>query len=167
MKTYLVHRRKKGIVSWLIRLITRSWSSHTAILIHYKDFAFIYESDGGIVRKVNYTFWVKDFEIELQKIDLTSEKQFKLGAVLEAQLGKGYDFKATIVDQLIYQLRGKWTGHTASFASDKFNCSEFVAYCLNEVNGIYPEWYKTTPADLYNEKRYITIYKGNAKNINY
>lgn len=165
MKTYLVHRHKQGLLSWLIRLITRSWSSHTAILIHYQDYAFIYESDEGIVRKMNYAFWAKDFEIELQKIDLTSEKQFKLGNVLEAQLGKGYDFKGTIIDQLIFQFYGKWTGHTGSFATDKFYCSELVAYCLNETTGIYPEWYKTSPADLYNEKRYRTIYKGNAKLI--
>lgn len=163
MKIYLIHRHKKGFVSWLIRMITHSWSSHTALLIEYDYYRFIYESDEGIVRKMNYSFWVKDFDIVVQRIDLVCEKTFKLNNVLEAQLGKGYDFKGTVIDQLVFQLYGKWKGHTGSFATYKFYCSELVAYCLNEVTGNYPQWYKISPADLYNENRYPVIYKGNAK----
>lgn len=163
MKVYLIHRHKKGLVSWLIRLITHSWSSHTALLIVTTNNEFIYESDGGIVRKMNYSFWVKDFDIVVQRIDLVCENTFKLNNVLEAQLGKGYDFKGTLIDQLVFQLYGKWKGHTGEFATNKFYCSEFVAYCLNRITCNYPEWYKVSPAYLYTENRYTTIYKGKAK----
>lgn len=162
MKIYLIHRHKKGIISFLIRLITRSWSSHTALLID----GFVYESDKGLVRKMNYIFWCSDSEVLIQKIDLTIENKNKLTNILENQLGKGYDFKSTIIDQLIFQLYGKWTGHTGNYAINKFYCSEFIAYCLNEVTGNYPNWWKISPKDLFNEERYNSIYKGIDKQFN-
>jgi hypothetical protein len=165
MKFYLVHKHGKKLISKLIMLITRSWASHTAILVELNGEAFIYEADDNSVQKLYYPNWAKDFKIELQIIDLTEKQKYDLLKLMESQLGKGYDFKATLIDQLIYQLRGKWLGHTGSFATDKFYCSEFTSYCLNEILGIYPNWNTISPGYLHKEERFKTVYKGKAKDF--
>lgn len=168
-KIYLVHRHSPFVwhkliryVSWAIRIFTKSYYSHTTLCFEWYSEKYIFESDGGIVRCMRYDSWCKDAIVCIENIDLLESNKKHLFLVALNQLGKGYDNKGTLIDQLIFQVSGRWTGHTGSYAKDKFYCSEYVAYCLNEVLGTHPNWYKTSPADLYNEKRFKTVFTGKA-----
>ena len=96
------------------------------------------------------------------------------------QIGKGYDFKGTLIDQLSFSVRklfyklfdGKtprWTGHSKSFATKKFYCSELVGYVCNKFNAeLFSSWEQYHPTDIYNlsmSTDLLTLhYQGKAKN---
>lgn len=158
--------KPKRYVSALIRLITKSWSGHTATIVWIMGQVFVAESDEGKIQLIPYNLWAKDAEIVIgRKMELSNRKRRKLASLALSQLGKKYDFKGTVIDQLILQLRGKWYGHTGSNAEDKMYCSEYFAWLYNKVLGMYPDWYKTATNVLYNDNRFKWIYKGKAKDL--
>lgn len=148
MATYIVHRQKKGFISWTIRKLTKSWSSHTALLID----CLIYESDKGFVRCLPFERWCSNSLISVDEINVDT---IRLELKAQKELGKKYDFKSTVIDWVIYIVFGKWTGYTGVNSTDKFYCSEYVAYCLNKE-----KFYITSPEMLYGEYKNNRIFVG-------
>lgn len=149
-------------VSVLIRLITKSWSGHTAMIVYVFGNPMVVESDDGKIQLTPYKIWANDAEIVIGRIEISNRKRRKLSAYALSQLGKAYDFKGTVIDQLILQFRGKWYGHTGINAEDKMYCSEFISWCYNKLLAMYPDWYKTPPSTMYADARFKWIFVGKA-----
>jgi uncharacterized protein YycO len=152
-------------ISAAIRKITKSWSGHTAMIVYVLGKPFVAESDDGKIQLIPYELWAKDAEIVIGRIEISNRKRRKLSALAISQLGKKYDFKGTIIDQFILQIRGKWYGHTGVNAEDKMYCSEYVAWCYNKLLNMYQDWFKTPPSTMYADNRFKWIYIGKAANL--
>lgn len=152
-------------LSVLIRFFTKSWSGHTAMIIDIWSEKMVVESDGLNVRLLPYKEWAKDSLIIITRNELTEFQKRHLSIVAISKQGyTGYDFIG-IIHQLIFQLSGQWIGRTGDNASKKMYCSEYIAWCYNEVLRIYPNWFKIAPSDLYNDNKFFQIYKGIANNL--
>lgn len=152
-------------ISWLIRKVTKSWSGHTAMIVWVFGEPMVYESDEGHVRPITYKQWAKDAEIVITRFEMSNRKRRKLAKISTSQLGKEYDFKGTIIDQFILQIRGKWYGYTGDNAEDKMYCSEYIAWCYNKLLKMYADWFKTPPSKMYADNRFKRLYTGKAINL--
>lgn len=71
---------------------------------------------------------------------------------------KSYEFRNLLgfqaVRYLWLKIFGKtlWIGHRKSIADKEFICSELVAYIYNRLFGMFSDWHKLAPTDLFNSK---------------
>lgn len=110
----------------------------------------------------NHNEWRRGTEIRVNEIEYSEKNKQIILIRATYQLGKDYDFKSTCIDWIIYLAFGKWTGYTGNNTTDKFYCSEYVSYCLS-----YAKFYITSPAMLYKESKYKTVYEGLDNNFKY
>lgn len=144
-------------VSVFIRLFTGKYN-HAFFLINDK---IIIEADSeGVNETLFNNKWKKGQEIRVYNLDFVFNIS-DMYQLLHAQIGKGYDFKGTLLDQLWFSIRkffwrvfdGKkprWTGHSKDFATKKFYCSELVGYIINQENKkLFVNWEQYNPNDIY------------------
>ena len=86
----------------------------------------------------------------------------KFSKIASSRIGIPYNFTGTFIDQLIYQMTGKWRG---GIRTDDYNrllyCTEFVAWVFNTYQpGTYPRPYEADPLDILNNPINNVIYKG-------
>lgn len=153
MRGYVIHRHKKGLVSFLIRIITGSWTSHTGVILESWGTLFVIEADKGSVIATPLNYWVKDCKYVLQNFHLTGKQLEHLSILAMQKCGTPYDYKNTVLQQLIKRLFGVWTGNSKGFAASKFNCSEFTAWLLNQVGIKFENWEQITPGEILKDKR--------------
>lgn len=139
-------------IAWIIRKATGSHWNHAALLIS----DYVYEAQTEVVR---HTFdeWMaiapdreyqlipvfKSYETkEYATFVNTSLASFQIRQRAEAQLGKKYNYINTCIWQPIYLLTGRWIGRTAEWAYDRFECFQFVDYCLGFATA-----YKSNPKE--------------------
>ena len=153
MQGLVIHRHRKGFISWAIRNITGSWSSHTGVVIDLYGVYFVLEADKGEVRLTKLNEWISNCRYVLQDFNLTTKQVEHLTILGIKQCGKKYDYKNTVLQQLWKKITGKWTGHSKGFATSKFNCSELTAWLLSEVGIKFDNWEQITPKEILDDKR--------------
>lgn len=152
-------------IAAFIRLFTKSWCSHTAMIVDVWGEKMVIENDNSNTRLISFENWAKDSDIVISRIELTDLEKRKLCILSINELGNtGYDYEA-IPHHIIYSISGIWIGRTGDNAKSKKVCSEFVAYLYNELKGFYPNWFSATPNVLYEDKRFAEIYFGEAKKL--
>ena len=153
-------KRPMSWLSSLIRVITKDKYSHSAIAVEIWGRIFICEALAkGIVMKP-IEEWPQGDMIAVSRPNFSFDKKaFNIKAL--SKVGNtGYDYSSLIFYQLIYQITGKWMGWTSATvrATNKFYCSEFVGWLYDSI---FPDWYKTKPENIYDDKRsFIIIYEG-------
>ena len=152
-------------ISAAIRKITKSWSGHTALIVTFAGRKMILENDNKKTHIMPFEQWASDSIISIKRTQLTifEKKKIEILASQEISVTK-YDYEA-IANHLIYSLTGTWIGRTGKNAESKKVCSELIAYIYEKLRGYYPENYKSTPAELYEDARFEEIYYGPAKNL--
>ncbi len=161
--TPLVLLKPKTWLSAIIRWFTKSYWQHTACIIVLYGEIFVIEADPKII-PIKWVDFCKEKIVKISAPNFKINKK-ELAKILLSRSGNSYDYAGTLVHQAIYQLSGIWLGHTESFADRKLYCSEYIAWAYNKIMQIFPNYYKTTPKDLANDIRFITIYQGKAKNL--
>jgi uncharacterized protein YycO len=144
--------RPLTLVSWCIRKVLGTWYNHIGVYVELFDSPFVAESTLGGVKVTPYKEWAKDYEIAVKRNPKLSRQFTK--RLMRYQGHTPYDTWSLVWDQLILQLTGKWVGKKKEAAKDKLYCSEYYALCDVEN---FPEWWKTTPEDIYNKEGFDTI----------
>jgi hypothetical protein len=154
-------------LSSAIRLFTNSFWSHTGIFIWVYGTLCVAEADPK-VKITPFREWCKDKIIKVSQCRLPipiSENRIA-NIILSKQGFTNYDFSSLLFFQPIYQLTGIWLGRTYKKKADtKLYCSEYVAWCYNQYNGMFIDYYKISPSDLAKDTRFKDIYVGPAKNL--
>lgn len=73
----------------------------------------------------------------------------RLCSEIKACDGKPYDYSALLFHQLLFQTTHIWLGRNGGRAKGKLYCSEFVAYLYRNEVPYFAEYWKITPADIY------------------
>lgn len=142
----------------IIRFFTKYKYTHTAIALECWGSMFVCEAytSGIIIRpleefsdKMKVSVTRPNFEFD--KRELSKKAMSKVSTTK-------YDLISLILFQILYQITGKWYGHTkARKAEKKFYCSEYVAWLYKNV---FSEWYMTTPEDIHKSENFQTVFEG-------
>jgi|TARA_R110000851_G_scaffold112921_3_gene237314 hypothetical protein len=151
-------KRPMTYMAPLIRFFTKYKYTHVAIALECWGSMFICEAftSGIIIRpvkefpdKMKVSVIRPNFEID--KIGLSKKALSKVSTTK-------YDLLSLVFFQIIYQITGKWYGHTkARKAEKKFYCSEYVAWLYMNV---FSKWYMTTPEDIHKSEDFTIVFEG-------
>lgn len=124
------------IISKLIQFTSGSWIEHVDIVINGVMYSAL---PGGVIKANTKTIDLK--KSEYLTINVSQIVEEKLILVLEKQLGKPYDYFGLIS----FPFKPKWNN------SNRWFCSELIAYALSEVGYIKTKkFYRISPKYLYN-----------------
>jgi len=147
--------------TWLSRTIKKftncEWS-HSGIVFIDNSEIFILELQ---VRKAWQLPRVGLTPIEFYKgkkyTTIPYPKKYSIDIGLSMCGTKPYDIATLAVFQVIRQLsktylhKDLWIGRKGNKAANRFVCSEFVAYVINQSTGDFYNWWEISPADIYNK----------------
>lgn len=147
-----------------IRYFTKEKYTHSAIVVEIWGRFFVAEAlASGIIMRP-----LKEFPDGMDVLISRPEFDRDISTISMKALSKvghtGFDYSSLIFHQLFYKLTGKWIGWTKSStrASDKFYCSEYVAWIYNFY---FPEWHLTTPDMIFNHPGFKTVWTGTDKQL--
>ena len=140
----------KGFLPRAIQFFQRNKYNHAGLVVEVWGKLFILEAvaEGVVLNTIEDSFKGSKQIVMRPNFDVAANKQFSNFAV-ELTEDRKYDYAALFWHQLIYKITGRrrWVGrqHTAG---EKLYCSELCAYVYNQLYGLFPKWYKTSPAML-------------------
>lgn len=149
----------KRIAQAIIRIITVSMFDHASILLIEDGKKYVVEAQFNLgIKKVPFEEWLLDSKKTVAVLRRTTPIQpHILSSVANMFVDrKLYDYLA-LWQQFWYQLSQRliinigWFGRTENGkATDRFYCSEFVAFCHDLDN-----WWMMTPDDLYDHPDFM------------
>lgn len=148
-------------LTWLtaaIRFFSKSYYNHAGTVVINWDVTFLNEAieTGVISIPLKDRLDGKDIKVLRRKTMRVTEKVFATKA--NSKLGHtGYDFSGLLWYQLIFQLTGCWLGHTGKAAEGRMYCGEYSGWTHQDL---FPEYWKTAPADIDRNEGFLTIFKG-------
>jgi hypothetical protein len=151
----LIWYKPMSWLSALIRFFAKIKYNHTGIIVSNWNETFINEAVAkGIL--ANHIQELKGKYIRVDRCKQTIDVDYFCKKA-NSKLGTPYDHKGLLLDQLIFQLFHKWTGHTHEFAESKMYCYEYGAWCYN---WLFPEWWEINPVDYLNNDNFEVIFEG-------
>lgn len=135
----------------IIQQVTRSKAHHTGMIVEINGVFYVseMEKEGHL-----FTRWDGDKYNSGNPEDRTLVgMRFKDGIDPAALVAwcmdntEEYDFLA-LLQHLVHRYFRLWIGRRSSRAANRFTCSEWVAFTFNTFTGLFPKWWKTTPADI-------------------
>lgn len=138
-----------------------SWFNHIGLLAQPKETNdwFVYESSGGLIRKVIFSKRAKNRIIGIYSLsDKIPKNEFSYESALsyaEYQVGRTmYDTVALLFHQLVFQITGEWIGASGSISEEKQYCSEYTANIFNAGHRGYKfhRPHLTDPEDIINSE---------------
>ncbi len=147
-------------LSLLIRKISKATWSHSAVAIDIWGRTFICEALATGIVVCPIADWGEGAIVSVSRPKVpVDKKEFSSRAM--AYVGHtGYDYSSLLWFQLLYQITGRWMGHTdaSSKTTSRFYCSEFVGFLYNKS---FPKWYETTPQKCHENKvDFDHVYEG-------
>lgn len=147
-------------LSYIIRKISNSTWSHTAVVVDIWGRSFIAEALATGIVIMPLDEWGEGAIVSVSRPKVPVDvKEFSSRAV--AKVGHtGYDYGSLIWFQLLFQITGRWYGHTDASrkTSNKFYCSEYAAWLFSPC---FPRWFETTPQMVHeNKKEFDHVYEG-------
>lgn len=145
-RVLVLHCKRKSFLSRVIRFVTKSKYSHTAIAYVVNGETLVIDAQRKGVQSQLFKEWENKWNYEftptlVNLIDVgTSREQFNLK--LNTVLGHKYDFKSLVKQLLSERFGRKWTKEIDP--TKRFYCSELAAFLLNQ-----PDFYKMNPQDVY------------------
>lgn len=144
-------------LSGLIRFFTKCRYNHVGVVVLNWGVPFLNEAIETGVLPIPVKDRISGKEIRIIRAFAQIEER-PLAIKANDKLGRtGYDFSGLLWFQLIYQLTGRWTGHTGDHADKRMYCGEYAAWLFP---AIFPRWWQTAPSDIHNSKDFHTIFEG-------
>lgn len=142
----ILHCTGDRFLSRIIRKLTGSRFSHTAVVVECWGNIYIADAQNNGVNPKDFDSWMQkykykftvsrpQFEFDAKEL---SKKAFSVSGVTK------YDKWSLLFYQPLYLLTGKWRGKKNEAADDKLYCSEFVAWLYE-----FPNWWAMSPEDVY------------------
>jgi len=136
---------KKAIISRLIQIVTRSKFNHIGTVVRENNTIWVYEAIAkSYVRRLLRDSIEKDCLQVIVKRPNFSFDAFSMITEHDLLLGTKYD-TPSIFFSLLHSLFGGWLG---SRNVKRVYCSEAAAYVFNELTGLFPDWFKTSPDEF-------------------
>lgn len=147
-------------LSFLIRKISKSTWSHSAVVIDIWGRTFICEALATGIVVCPIEEWGEEAVVNVSRAKVPVDKKEFSSRAMSYVGHTGYDYSSLLWYQLLYQITGRWMGHTP--ASKKttatFYCSEFAAWLFEPC---FPKWYETTPQKVFeNTCHFDHVYQG-------
>lgn len=143
-------------ISWCIRKVLGTWYNHVALYVEIWEADHIAESSAGGVQNRPLSKWARDYEVEVKRPTTPYLKKTLAKRLMRYQGYTGYDYISLLFFQLVYQITKIWIGKTKGKALKKLYCSEYAALVYEEI---FPEWWLTTPRDIYTSSEFETVIK--------
>jgi hypothetical protein len=155
--------RGKAFLSKAIQMFTGSKVNHAFMFWWAYDELFCIEEDksgnkvGLITTKYDdYLKTGKEIFIRRPKFDVDGSEY---GKFMLPYLGiTRYSFFDLLIAQPIYIISGKklWIGGT-SMDDNRTVCSGWYAFVCNHFTGLFPNWYKLSPNDLFIDENFVDL----------
>ena len=142
-----------------IQRVTRSKAHHTGIIVIMNDNYYVSEMDsdqnsdpprtGHLFTRWDDTKYNNGKPTDRTIILMRSKQPIDWSKLPDWCLSNTaeYDFLA-LLQHVIARYTGLWIGRRNAKAARRFTCSEWVAYTLNRFAGLFPQWWKVSPADI-------------------
>lgn len=142
----ILHCTGKRLISKIIKRLTKSEFSHTAIFIEIWNKPYIIDAqkDGVNIRPFNE--WVVDYNYTFKvhrSPNFVNESTFAIRAMSKCGT-TAYDLEGLLLKQPFEILTGKWKNRGIRKECDKMYCSEYVAWCYG-----WEDCYRMSPRDVY------------------
>jgi len=160
MYTPFSMRKPFSWLSFAIRKVSKSTWSHSAVVIDIWGRTFICEAlaTGIVVRPIEE--WGEEAIVCVSRPKTPVDKKEFSSRAMSRVGYTGYDYSSLLWYQLLYQITGRWYGHTDASrkTTERFYCSEFASWLYEPF---FPHWYKTTPQMMQENKvAFNHVYEG-------
>lgn len=144
----IFHCSGERLLSRIIKKVTKSKFSHSAVFIEIWGQPYIMDSQAKGTNLIPFDEWSKkwNYTYEVHRSLLLSDENLRREFAIRAMSrsgNTGYDFVSLLIRQPIYLLTGKWRERESS-KGKRMYCSEFVSWC----HGIDSS-YRMSPQNLY------------------
>lgn len=142
----ILHCSGKRLISKIIKFVTKSNFSHSALFIRVWDKSYIIDAQKDGVNIRPFIEWMDEFNYDFKisrSPNLVQETSFAIRAMSKCG-HTAYDLESLLVKQPIELITGKWKNRGIQKENSKMYCSEFVAWCYGWDNS-----YKMSPQDVY------------------
>lgn len=136
--------------TWYRKLFAKMICFFDGVYYHHAQIYYnglIYEADTTVKAKTT-KFNEGDEVMILRPITpLTENEKRQLESLLDAELGRKYDYWGAIFHQFVYIItfRKIWIGKVGNSANKKPYCTELVAGIYRMLRGYFPQPYLTSP----------------------
>lgn len=129
-------------ISAMIRLFTKSYWSHTAVIRLDHGKVFVFESTIGGGKLTPIELWLRGKNVLVYRPNESIHELYLIEYIGKVR----YDYINTLIQQPFYQITGKWIGRKKE-GDIFYNCSELISWVYNVSDS-----YKRTPAWLYRHR---------------
>lgn len=155
----ILHCSGERLLSRIIKRVTKSKFSHSAVFIEIWGQAYVIDSQAKGTNLIPFDEWEKKwnytYEVHRNPSIINEEERRKFAIKALSRSGStGYDFASLLIRQPIYLLTGNWREKEEK-KYKRMYCSEFVAW----AHGIESS-YRMSPQDLYeycNDNNFIKL----------
>jgi len=142
--------------------------NHAGFIVNIFGISYVFEAIKSGMAFTNFDDYLKRTEKEdvnllilRPRIGFNVEEKKLMNFILPLTQ-KPYGYTNLIIYQAIKYITRKlgkeiWMGKSKAKSTKKFICGKLVAYIYNYFTGMFPEWYKAAPVDLYNSKDFKHI----------
>lgn len=165
----LVHKlppyKLENLPAPIIRYVTKCYYNHVAIVGSCLGQLYIFEAvSRGFIPTMRLSDYIntihKSNEIcvrRYEKLNTPGNKTIKdVYNNIDELVGRKYDFRGMMLYELIYNISKEWLGSTGEKAKNRVFCSEVIGY---GYNWIFEDSYKLTPAQVYLNEEFTTLYE--------
>ena len=153
-----------GWISKIISFVTKSRHTHAGVFCYLWGELYVIEAE---MHGIQITKWSdskyasgkhkeKGLILMKYKGEITYTEKEIASFMLPMCGTRPYDYKG-LIDQLVYQISGKWIGRKKEKATKRFYCSEFASYVHNHFLGNIKNWWEISPAQLFDVPNYEKI----------
>ncbi len=139
--------------SKMIRKITRCYYNHSATVVECAGELYIIEAEiRGFNPDKKFSDYLnalgidREIAIMLPKEEL-GYNELEVNKSIQKIMNAPYGFWTLFIIQLIYQLTGRWYGHTEEYAEARPICSQTLSFIYRRV---CKYWWTYSPKDLWN-----------------
>lgn len=139
---------KTIVIGRIEQIITRSKFNHSSIVQLVNGIPYVYEAIAPKFIFRPLTESVAHTKFLVVQRPLFSIDGQKVESLSQPLIGKEYYYLG-LWHQLMHQLYGGWKGNRDP---NKPYCSKYNAWVYNQLAGIYTDWYKTSPDELFENR---------------
>lgn len=139
----ILHCTRKTLLSWIIKKLTRSQFSHTALFLRIEGIDFIIDAQKDGVNLRSFEQWMEKYKYKFLISRPLKHKEAEIKSRAFSKIGvTAYDFQGLLIKSPLKLITGRWRKTKKEY--DKMFCSEFVAWCFQREYA-----YHMSPQDLY------------------
>jgi len=149
----------EGLVQSTIDRVQGNDYNHAGFVVNLYGETYIFEAIKSGMAFTNIKDYIKETEekdvnlLLLEPIKWDVEEKELMNFILPLTQ-RPYGFTNLLIYQLIKYVFNVWIGRSREKSTKRFICGKLVAYIYNHFTGLFPDWHKVAPVDLFNSKEF-------------